>query len=290
MIIFTAFFIFASVSADVFVPVHMCGEGAPCGNEKLPETAKTVARDPLKPQEKTRSKNPIRHIARDERAAVSKTDSNESGNLPKYFEKDRVTAQQFDQVVMNVKSKDPKLKALKTGDIVHAVIDQAMVCSPTVATPIRAISISGPVKGSMFIGEARLDHELKRVLLNFTKLRLKGNDQGYKVAASGLSLAGSVGLEGEYVSNTGKFFVAEIASAFTAGLVDASVDRTQTQLGTYNQSPSLENRLKVGAATALMRTADRAGEQAKTAPEFTKVEGYQEIQILIHEDPTEGDS
>ncbi len=51
MIIFTAFFIFASVSADVFVPVHMCGEGAPCGNEKLPETLK-IADIELNPGER----------------------------------------------------------------------------------------------------------------------------------------------------------------------------------------------------------------------------------------------
>jgi hypothetical protein len=149
------------------------------------------------------------------------------------------------------------------------------------------MAVGGPFKGGLFLGEATLDRELKRILFNFTKLRLKDQDAVYTLKAAGLSPRGSIGLEGEYVSQTGKFFIAELASAAAAGFVDSTVNRNQTTFGTYVQEPSLANSGKTAAVTALSKTTDRMAEAARSAPEYTKVPGYQEIQIIIQDDPVE---
>lgn len=209
-------------------------------------------------------------------------------NLPSYYRGiDRSGAKASDKVVFVPKSSDPRLKGLKSGDIVWAVVEQEITASPSVATPVRATATSGQFKGSYFVGEATLDRELKRVLFSFSKLRLKEADTVYVVKATGLSPQGSVGLEGEYHSQTGKFFIAELASAAAAGYLDSTINRNQTTLGTYVQEPSIGNSGKTAAVTALSKTAERAADAARNAPEYTTVKGYQEIQIIVQEDPVD---
>lgn len=212
-------------------------------------------------------------------------------NLPGYYAGiDRAGFEASEKVVYVPKSSDPRLKGLKSGDIVWAVVEQEIVASPGVPTPVRAMAISGSFKGSFFLGEATLDRELKRILFAFTKLRLKDRDAVYSVKAAGLSPHGSMGLEGEYVSQAGKFFIAELASAAAAGFVDSTINRNQTGLGTYVQEPSLANSGKAAAVTALSKTTERTAEAARNAPEYTRIPGYQEIQVIIQDDPVENGS
>ena len=211
-----------------------------------------------------------------------------ASNLPGYYAGvDRSAVEASEKVVFVPKSHDPTLKGLKSGDVVWAVVEQEITASPEVPTPIRAIAMSGPFKGAYFVGEATLDRELKRVLLSFSKLRLKNNDSVYAVKAAGLSPRGSIGLEGEYVSQTGKFFVAELASAAAAGFVDSTINRGQTALGSYVQEPSLMNAGKTAAVSALSKTTDRMANAVRQAPEFTHLQGYHEIQIMIQDSPVE---
>lgn len=214
-----------------------------------------------------------------------------SGNLPTYYaEVDRSGIEASEKVVFVPKSHDPKLKGLKSGDVVWAVVEQEITASPEMPTPVRAIATGGPFKGSFFVGEATLERELKRVCFNFNKIRLRSSDSAYVVKAAGLSPRGSVCLEGEYVSQTGKFFIAELASAAAAGFVDSTINRTQSALGTYVQEPSLTNSGKNAAVQALSKTTDRMAEQVRSAPEYTHVHGYQEIQVMIQDDPVESGS
>jgi len=209
-------------------------------------------------------------------------------NLPGYYQGiDRSEIEASEKVIYVPKSADPRLKGLRPGDVVWAVIEQEIVASPNVPTPVRALAVAGPFKGGFFFGEATLDKELKRVLFTFTKLRLKDRASVFSVKASGLSPRGSIGLEGEYVSQTGKFFIAELASAAAAGFVDSTVNRNQTTLGTYVQEPSLANSSKTAAATALSKTTEHMAEGARNAPEYTRIYGYQEIQVIIQDDPVD---
>lgn len=209
----------------------------------------------------------------------------ESGNLPSYLRNVSRSDDADSQVYIAGKTVNPMV-GVRAGDMFKAIIDQAITASSTVPTPIRAQIISGSLKGSFFVGEATLDKELKRVLLSFTKIR-KSDSSLYSVRASGLSLEGSVGLTGEYHSEMGKFFLGELASATAAGMLDSTINRNQNALGNYVQEPSLSNSAKTGAVTALSKTADHFAEQTKQAPEYTKVEGFQEIKVLITEDPLE---
>lgn len=209
-------------------------------------------------------------------------------NLPHYYAGiDRHDVESSDKVVFVPKSNDPKLKGIRSGDIIWAVVEQEIKASPELPTPIRAIAISGSLKGSYFVGEAKLDRELKRILFNFSKLRIRNGDLVYSIKAAGLSPRGSIGLEGEYVSHTGKFFIAELASAAAAGFVDSTINRNQTALGTYVQEPSLATSGKSAAVAALSKTTERMADSVKTAPEYTQIQGYQEIQVMIQDDPVE---
>lgn len=209
-------------------------------------------------------------------------------NLPGYLQGiDRSEFEANEKVVFVPKSSNQRLKGLASGDVVWAVVEQEIVASPGVPTPVRAMAIGGPFKGGIFLGDATLDRELKRVCMAFTKFRLKDRDVVYGLKAAALSPRGSVCLEGEYVSQTGKFFLAELASAAAAGFVDSTVNRNQTALGTYVQEPSLANSGRTAAVTALSKTTERMAEEARNAPEYTRVQGYQEIQVILQEDPSE---
>jgi hypothetical protein len=209
----------------------------------------------------------------------------ESGNLPDYYEGDRSSLRAIESAVFNSQKAGPKLKGIHAGDILKAALPQEIVASSTVPTPIQAILLSGRHQGSVLLGEATLDRELKRVLISFSRLRLKNSDESYSVKASALSPAGSIGLVGEYQTETGKFFLAEMAAATAAGVLDATTQRAQTLNGNYVTEPTLANAGKQGAVAALSKTTDRFAERARNAPEYTKLSGHQEIRIIFQDDP-----
>lgn len=228
---------------------------------------------------KPRKKDSIKITAS---SAIQKT-----GNLPSYYEGiDRSEMKASDRVVFVPQNSSVKLLSVKSGDEFYAIVEDEIKASPSVPTPIRATVVSGALKGGFFIGEATLDHELKRILLNFTKVRSRSG-QVYAVKATGKAPRGTVGLEGEYHSQSGMFFIAELASATAAGFLDSTINRNQNALGNYVQEPSLQNSAKAGAVTALSRSADRMAEQVRQAPEYTDIEGYQPIKIIVQDDPTE---
>ena len=208
-------------------------------------------------------------------------------NLPGYYQGiDRSEMKASDRVMYVPQNSSVKLLSVKSGDEFYAIVEDEIKASPSVPTPIRATVVSGALKGGFFIGEATLDRELKRILLTFTKVRSRSG-QIYAVKATGKAPKGTVGLEGEYHSQAGTFFVAELASATAAGFLDSTINRNQNALGNYVQEPSLQNSAKAGAVTALSRTADRMAEQVRQAPEYTDIEGYQPIKIIVQDDPTE---
>ncbi len=236
-----------------------------------------------------KKEEPVKKSKRFEHIKITKSSAIKisPSNLPSYYQGiDRSDMKSSDRVVFVPQNSTVKLTSVRSGDLFKAVIEQEIKASPSVPTPIRAQVLTGGLKGGFFLGEATLDRELKRILLSFTKIKAN-NGKIYSIKASGLSPLGSIGLEGEYESQSGKFFVAELASATAAGFLDATISRNQTAFGNYTQEPSLSNSAKTGAVTALSKTADRFAEDARTAPEFTKIEGYQQIQIIVQDDPIE---
>lgn len=213
----------------------------------------------------------------------------EVGNLPAFYSHvDRKGFQSSGENEYDVaQAVGAKLPGLRSGDLLQAVIEQSIKASPSVPTPIRAMIIRGPFKGSFLLGTATLDRELKRVLIEFTQLRRPNTDQLYRTKATGLSMIGQVGLEGAYESQAGKFFIGEFAAGIAGGFADATTQRNVTPFGTYATEPSLANAGKQAGVNALSRSADRFAEGARSAPEWTELTSYQEIQVLIESDPTE---
>ncbi len=259
-------------------------------NKLIDESKKTEAPPIVEPQKKVntqkasirRSKPKIDSV----RVSIA-SPLKPSGNLPTHYDGiDRSEMKSSDQVVFVPKNASVKLPGVTSGDLFYAVVESRVKASPSLPTPIRALVQSGQMKGGVFIGEATLERELKRVKFDFTKVRA-ASGQVYNVKATGTALDGSVGLEGEYHTESGKFFLAEMASAAAAGYLDSTINRSQNTLGTYQQEPSLSNSTKNGAVTALSRSADRFAEATRQAPEYTVTEGYQLIKVFVEEDPTE---
>ncbi len=257
--------------------------------EKTAKNATSTAlNEPSPPQPSpTKPKTHRRPLSAEKRISTVAIANGILTNLPVYYQGvDRTHFEASESVVFVPKSANPKIEGLTSGDVLHAVIEQSLKASPSVPTPLRALITSGKFKGGYLVGEATLERELKRILLTFTKLRTQARVV-YTVQATGLSPSGQVGLEGEYHTETGKFFIAELAAATAAGIADSTISRQQTPFGGYVQEPSLSNSAKQGAVTALSRTADRIAEKVRSAPEWTEVPGYQEIQIIIQDEPTE---
>lgn len=226
---------------------------------------------------------PHRDQIRISQAQVAAPDS----NLPRYYQGiDRSEMKSSDRVVFVPQNGSVKLRGVRSGDQFYAVVEQRIKASPSVPTPIRAMVTSGKLKGGFFVGEATLDRELKRILLTFSRVR-SVDGKTFVIKATGLATDGSIGLEGEYHSQAGTFFVAELASATAAGFLDSTINRNQNGLGNYVQEPSVQNSAKSGAVTALLRSADRMAEQARQAPEFTEIAGYQNIHVIVQDDPVE---
>lgn len=214
-----------------------------------------------------------------------------SGNLPAYYNGVRHAASgDAAVVIVPEKSFGALLPGLRAGDILQAEIEQSVKASPSVPTPIRARVTAGRFHGAYVLGVATLDKELKRVLLDFTKIRIPGTSTTYNFKGTGLALSGQVGLEGDHHTQEGTYFAAELGSAAAAGYVDATTTRSQTLMGTYQTEPSATNAAKQGAVNALSKSAERFAERARTAPEYTEIEGGRTIQIILNESPTEENS
>ncbi|MGK5087915.1 TrbI/VirB10 family protein [Bdellovibrionota bacterium FG-2] len=192
-----------------------------------------------------------------------------------------------DVVIVPEKQTGALLTGLRAGDILVAEIEQSIKASPSVPTPIRARITQGRFRNTFVLGSATFDRELKRVLLVFDKLRLPGAEQSYQLKATGLALSGQVGLEGEHHTDEGVYFAAEVLTTTAAGYADATTSRNQNALGTYQTEPSLSNATKQGAVSALSKSAERFAERARSAPEYTEIEGGRAIQIIIETNPTE---
>jgi len=172
---------------------------------------------------------------------------------------------------------------LPPGTILKAFIAQKITASSTVPTPVRARILKGRYKGAFALGYAKLDGELKRVLIDFHSLYFpwRRKQSNYKIKGQALSPTGEIGLTGKFITHEGKFFLAELATATVAGLLDATKERSRNVLGQYEESPSVGNVAKSGAVTALTKTTGRMAERARSAPQYTVVESNQMIQLMI---------
>ena len=206
-------------------------------------------------------------------------------NLPsEYGHREQIP---FQEAPIIQPSENPGLKMddLSSGDILSAQILESLLAYPGAKSPIRALITKGKLKGGILTGEATLEKNSKRILIQFQKIRKPREQDTYEMQASGLDGQGLLGLEGEYHSDEPWFFAGEFISAAASGLTDSSIERSQNNLGNYVEAPGIGNATKRAGAQAASRTADHFAEKVKTASEYASLIGPIQIQVLILSSP-----
>lgn len=188
-------------------------------------------------------------------------------------------------VIVPISQKGIRFKGLRIGDVIRAVIPESLIAFPEGKAPVRAKVAYGELKGSILLGEATLEKNSKRILIEFKKYRLSRGNEDYQLAASVLDSKGILGIEGEYINNEPKFFAAEFLASGAAGYAGATIHRNQNVLGNYVEEPTADTVSKKALSSALSKTAERFAEKVKSAPEYSVLEGPVEVQILITEQP-----
>jgi len=189
------------------------------------------------------------------------------------------------QIILPSSPKVVRLRGLRIGDVVKAEIPESLFAFPESKAPVRARVIKGEQRGSLFLGEATLEKNSKRILIEFKKYRPERSQDDYQLSASVLDSSGVLGIEGKYVNQEPKFFAAEFLAAGAAGYADASIQRNQNVYGNYVEAPTADTVSKKALTSALSKTAERFAEKIKSASEYSILEGPIEVQILITEQP-----
>ena len=213
------------------------------------------------------------------------TPAPEAGNLPAYYIGRGHFALENSPVVLPAQKQNIKSNDLNSGEVIIAEIKESLIAFNDTKAPVRAIIKSGKLKDSILIGEATLEKNSKRILIDFKKLRTIIGNQNYEVTAYALDEKGILGIEGKLISGEDKYFAAEFLSAAAAGVADASIDRSQNAYGNYVEKPSTDTLTKKALVGALSTTTNHFSEKLKKAPEYSILEGTFEIQILITEQP-----
>lgn len=178
-----------------------------------------------------------------------------------------------------------ELQTIRSGDVLFARVPHSVIAFGESKAPVSAKISQVGGRDYILIGEATLEKASKRILLTFKTLREASGDETFEVVAQGLSLDGTLGVEGEYVSGESKLFAAEVVAAGAAGFADASVSRSTNVLGQVQDENSLDTRSKKALGTALSRTADRFAEKQKQSPEYSVLNGPVAFKILFIEAP-----
>ena len=210
----------------------------------------------------------------------------QNGNLPSYFISRGYFTTENSPVILPTQKQNIKSNDLLSGEVIFAEIRESLIAFNDAKAPVRAIIKSGKLKDSILIGEATLEKNSKRILIDFKKLRIINSNQNYEVTGYALDQNGILGVEGELISGENKYFAAEFLSAAAAGLADASIERNQNALGNYVEKPSPDTLGKKALVSALSTTTNHFSEKLKKSPEYSILEGTFEIQILITEQPT----
>ena len=157
----------------------------------------------------------------------------EIGNLPSYYASRGLEFARFSEnpILLPSNKRKPLHKAFPPGSVVEAEILESIVAFPESKVPVRAVIRKGPMKDTVFLGEATLEKNSKRILVEFKKLRDGKKADVFQTTANALDSKGLLGIEGEYHSGEAKYFGAEFLAAAAAGYADASVDRSQNPLG-----------------------------------------------------------
>ncbi|RYZ77632.1 MAG: hypothetical protein EOP05_01100 [Proteobacteria bacterium] len=200
------------------------------------------------------------------------------------YVKSNVSGRNFSQVPQGTSTQTAnvfeEMGLLEVGGAYRARIPMSLLAFNEARTPVLAqMMVAGTEL--VVLGEATLERNSKRIIINFKQIRKKDSDKIFEMNAVALAQDGTPGIEAEIHSGEAKFFLAEVLSAGAAGFVDASINRTTNAFGGTNDERSLDTQSKKAVSGALSKTTERFAEKVKTAPEFATADGPVEINILV---------
>ncbi|MBK7892169.1 MAG: hypothetical protein IPJ84_15400 [Bdellovibrionales bacterium] len=178
-----------------------------------------------------------------------------------------------------------ELETLLPGELQLARIKQSVLAFNEGKAPVAANLTDERGRDIILIGEATLEKNSKRILVDFRIARLESSSELFDFKGVAMDGDGTLGLEGDYQSGKPKFFAAELAAAAAAGFADASVNRPTNAFGNQQEERSLDTSGKKAIGSALARTADRFAEKVRQAPEYSVLKGPAAIQVLVLEPP-----
>jgi hypothetical protein len=253
----------------------------------FPLTTWAQSRTNLFKKEEAPSKQEIQPNETKNAVVKKKKSSHAAGNLPSEYLTHKSISIEESPIVLPTNKAGIKFKDLKPGDLTSATIQESVFAFQESKAPVRALITSGILKGSVFIGEASLEKNSKRILIEFKKFRDPYSKEIFQVQAAAMNDKGILGLEGKLISNEGKYFAAEVAAAGAAGYADSTINREQNAFGNSSDVKSEDTFAKKALVSALSKTADRFSEKLKQAPEYSVLEGPISIQILILDQPVQ---
>jgi hypothetical protein len=217
------------------------------------------------------------------RAARRNANASNDSTLPEeYFRKSGPFVAGDKSVYTSVKK--VSLNGMLRGVKFEAVINEAISVSQTVTNPVSGLIVSGEYAGSTVVGDARLDKDLHRVLIDFTFITLKDKRETYSFKGAALGEKG-IGLYGDYHTQSGMFLIGEFASAAAAGFSDAQIDRSTTLSGGYIAAPTVSNAAMSGLTASLSKTSDKFAQGAAGMSDHTDTDPYQKISVIVTEEP-----
>jgi hypothetical protein len=178
-----------------------------------------------------------------------------------------------------------ELESLLVGEMQLARIKQSVLAFNEGKAPVAAHLTDRRGRDIILIGEATLEKNSKRILVDFRNARLENSSELFDFKAVAMDGDGTLGLDGDYHSGEPKFFAAELAAAAAAGFADSSVNRPTNAFGNQQEEKSLDTSGKKAIGSALARTADRFAEKVRQTPEYSVLRGPMTIKVLIVEQP-----
>lgn len=279
-----------NVSAGVpNVGITICNEANPCDIH-----SDTLARNASAPKAAITKKvqgGPPKRAGHRDASEISSGEKEQLGsNLPQHYVGVSWDGFAATERTLQVRQAEPvKVIDLRAGDVIHAVVEHELEVWPNVEAPVRAVIIRGKYKGAYLLGDARLDPARKRALIDFSRIRTFGlvGDRSLSIKGIATDEEGRLGLGGNYHSESGKFFFAEVLASAATGFTDATIQRQQNAIGNWVQEPSVANAGKAGLANALAKRSERWAQQEAQAPEWTELGAFREIRVVLKQDPTE---
>lgn len=94
----------------------------------------------------------------------------ETGNLPAYFMMGTSISMEESPVILPTQKQNIRNPDILIGDLIKAEILESLIAFSDSKAPIRAMIRNGKLKGSILLGEATLEKNSKRILIDFKKV------------------------------------------------------------------------------------------------------------------------